>query len=178
MIRPGLFYIQNTVEHTGLFACGRAALFESRKYQLCKLLLRTPLHGTLLEFCEAYLCNLFMRLFITACGSRKNLRVAAATVLDFFRPLRFPRLASSSPGGNPQRSRVRVGEPLWQRKARQQSPLKTIHRIVFLTLLRVPYMKRDKSKRTPFASVLIYGAQHEEFELFFPCVLLHFADSP
>ena len=37
----------------------------------------------------------------------------------FFRPLRFPRLASSAPGGNPQRSPVRVGEPLWRRKARQ-----------------------------------------------------------
>ena len=29
----------------------------------------------------------------------KNLRVTAVTVLDFFRPLRFPRFASSAPGG-------------------------------------------------------------------------------
>ena len=33
----------------------------------------------------------------TACGARKNLRVAAATLLDFYRPLRFSRLASSAP---------------------------------------------------------------------------------
>ena len=33
-----------------------------------------------------------------ACGIRRNLRVTAVTVLDFFRPLRFPRFASSSPG--------------------------------------------------------------------------------
>ena len=33
-----------------------------------------------------------------ACGARRNLRVTAVTVLDFFRPLRFPRFASSSPG--------------------------------------------------------------------------------
>ena len=32
-----------------------------------------------------------------ACGTRKNRRVAAATLLDFYRPLRFPRLASSAP---------------------------------------------------------------------------------
>ena len=47
------------------------------------------------------------------------------SMLDFFLPLHFPRLASSAPGGNPQRSQVRVGEPLWRRKTRQQSPLKT-----------------------------------------------------
>ena len=40
------------------------------------------------------------------------------SMLDFFLPLHFPRLASSAPGGNPQRSQVRVGEPLWRRKAR------------------------------------------------------------
>ena len=61
---------------------------------------------------------------MTACGARRNLRVTAVTVLDFYRPLRFSRPASSARGGNPQRSRVRVGVPLWRRKARQQSPFK------------------------------------------------------
>ena len=59
-----------------------------------------------------------VRQIMPACGARRNLRVTAVTVLDFFRPLRFPRFASSALGGNPQRSQVRVGEPLWRRETR------------------------------------------------------------
>ena len=94
--------------------------------------------GLVLNFARQFVQTSLCVLRKTACGARRNLRAVAAAMLDFFRPLRFPRLASSAPGGNPQRSQVRVGEPLWRRKARQpRSPLKTLHRSVFLTLLQV-----------------------------------------
>ena len=48
-----------------------------------------------------------------ACGTRRNRRVTAVTVLDFFRPLRFPRFASSSPRREPPTlSSSRRGTPL------------------------------------------------------------------
>ena len=48
-----------------------------------------------------------------ACGARRNLRVTAVTVLDFFRPLRFPHFASSSPRREPPTlSSSRRGTPL------------------------------------------------------------------
>ena len=46
----------------------------------------------------------YVQQIMPACGARRNLRVTAVTVLDFFRPLRFPRFASSALGGNPQPS--------------------------------------------------------------------------
>jgi hypothetical protein len=54
-----------------------------------------------------------------ACGARKNLRAAAAAVLDFFDRCAFLALLHPPLAGTPQRSPVRVGEPLWRRKARQ-----------------------------------------------------------
>ena len=82
-----------------------------------------------------------------ACGAQRNLRAAAAAVLDFFRPLRFPRLASSAPGGarlvNSHRS-------------------KTVHRTVF-SLLQVLLIKLivPKHKGRLLTSLMLWQGQKD-----------------